>query len=228
MGRRKGKSPKQSARARLMARHGLKGGHANIWLTVCPRSGQQLAFSGDARSDHFYAVEGDPDIRAASYSPPAVTVTIDGQVREVRFDARLELQDGTIEFRSVVPDPEADESEAHARRVAAAQHGATYRAISLSNLDALSMRISNWRRALRHLRACSHFVLGENEAAVMYQLTQSKQLTIRELLHALPLLDQALVVGAIVSLLHKRQLRADLDRQIWSLHTVVSLPDADS
>lgn len=229
MGRKKAKSPAQQARAKYMEAHGLRANsNANIWFTRCPRSGADLVLIGDARIEHFYATEGDPDVAEAVYGLEPMTVAINGQAVPVKFDAKVEFLDGRVEYRIVgktAPHNEGKNCERQLQACISAAEGlgGVYRPVLLRDLDACKQRILNWRRAMRFWRACKHHSLAEPEAAVYVQLVQHKRLTIAQLLQSLPGFEPPIVVGAITRLLHKRALVADLDTQMLSAHTLLQL-----
>jgi hypothetical protein len=228
MGRTKAKTPAQQARAKYVEAHGLRGNtNANIWFTKCPYTGEDLVFIGDARIEHFYACVGDPDVVRTFYRIDAQATRVNGNEFKIQFDARVEFSDGRIEYRIVgakAPrrDKKGQELEFQACGEAARRLGGCYRPVSLVDLDRLQQRVRNWRRAMRFVRACKDHPLGEAEAAVCAQLKQHKRMTIGQLLVALSDFEAPILVGAIVRLLHKRALTSDLDRELFSRHSVIA------
>ena len=228
MGRKKAKSPAQEARARYLQANGLKGSpNANIWFTKCPRTAKDIVLIGDSRIEHFYACEGDPAVQKVTYGIEEEAVVINGNTLPVRFDARVEYTDGRIELRTVgdkAPTKgQGDALKLQACITAAERLGGTYRSIPLRELDAQKQRIMNWRRALRFFRACKGHPLGEAEAAVAAHLHQYRRRTIGQLLEGLPSIEGPILIGALVSLLHKRVLASDLDDAIFSTHTIIEV-----
>lgn len=234
MGRKKARTPAQQIRAKYLEANGLRGsGNANIWVTTCPRSGEDLVFVGDARIEHFYACEGDPSVVCADYRVEKSTGVIKGNSFPVQFDARVELTNGQIEYRVVGSKAPCEASkdkeiELQACVNAAERLGGRYRPILLSDLDGWKQRTNNWRRAMRFLRACKHHPLGESEGAVCAQLQQHGNMAIGQLLANLPHTEESILVGVIVRLLHKRALVSDLDQVLFSKHTILRLPGSNS
>ena len=228
MGRKKNKTPAQGLRAQHLQAQGQAGsGKANLWHTKCLYTGQDIVFNGDRRIEHFYACEGDPQTRRAWYGIEPVRVTLHGTAFEVPFDAKVELLDGTLEYRAVgaaaaVSGKSEDVLRVEAFKLAAQRLGGVYRPITLADLDRAKQRVLNWRRGLRFVRASWPAQLNEAESIVRVRLEQRRTWSLGELIKELDL-PPPLVVAAAMRLLHKRVLSSDLDTQMLSTHTQLSV-----
>lgn len=225
MGRKKKEpTPAQKARRALMEQYSLRGSRAaNLWVIACPLSGEDLVFSSDARAEHYYVCAGDANVRASNFRVDPVEVEHDGTRVVVRFDARIELADGTVEYRRVgasAPTAESKSAAAFRAHVAAAERlGGVYRPVTLTELDRHLTRTANWRRAMRWLRAAKHHPLGIIESDVRFRVEQHAPCTLDRLIASLPQHSSPLVVAAAVKLVLKRALRSDLDTAPWSAAT---------
>ena len=229
MGRKKNKTPAHQVRAQHLQAHRQAGsGMANLWHTKCLYTGQDLVFNGDRRIEHFYACEGDPQTRRAWYGIEPVQVTLHGTAYEVRFDAKVELLDGTLEYRTVgaaaaVSGKSEDVLRVEAFKLAAQRLGGVYRPITLADLDRVKQRVLNWRRGLRFVRASWPAQLNEAESIVRARIEQRRTWPLGELIMVLGNLPPPLVVAAVMRLMHKRVLSSDLDTQMLSTHTQLSV-----
>lgn len=229
MGRkRQDRSPKQQGRDRLIAAHGLRNNpKANVWITRSIRSGEELAFAGDKACEHYYACEGDPDVRVVFYNPPSRTLEHEGRSYTCEFNARVEYLDGRIEYHAIGlwSDSAADQARFAAFGQAASELGGVFRPIRTSDLDALQVRIANWRRALRFVRAATHHPItgAINRLRMRFEMTRTARWA--ELAEADPCTHPSLVYAAVVTLLRDRVLLSDLDTNPLSLLTVLQLRD---
>lgn len=227
MGRKKKEpTPAQKVRQALMAEHGLRGSRAaNIWIIACPLTGEELVFASDSQAEHYYVCSGDPEVRAAQYRVDPIQVAHAGQTVVVRFDARVELADGTVEYRRVgasAPTANGDKADLFpAFEAAAQQRGGVYRPVPPSELDRHLTRSANWRRALRFLRAAKHHPLSIIESDVRLRIEQHAPCDLARVISSLPQHPAPLVIAAAVRLLFKRALRSDLDTAPWSAATLL-------
>jgi hypothetical protein len=227
MGRKKKEpTPAQKARRALMEKYGLRGSRAaNLWIIACPLTGEDLVFSSDAHAEHYYVCSGDPEVQAVQYRVDPVRVTHADKTLLVQFDARVELADGTIEYRRVgASAPTRDGKKADlfpAFEAAARQQGGVYRPVPLADLDRHVTRSANWRRALRWLRAARHHPLAIIESDVRLRVEQHAPLDLARLAASLPQHPFPLVIAAAVRLVFKRALRSDLDTAPWSAATLL-------
>ena len=228
MGRKKEKTPAQKARAELMAAHSLKAGaKANLWITKCLYTGQDIVLLGDDRYEHFYACEGDPHVARAWYERVGQANPSAGVTKSVAFDARVELVSGEIQFRAIGSRaPTKDDGRYKEYVNAAAQMGGEYLPVTLRDLDALSQRVLNWRRALRFWRAGWSHQLSEIESIMLVRLHQRGSWTIGDFIHAYSAHEPSLVIAAIVRLIHKRVLSSDMDSELFCGRTKVWLRGA--
>lgn len=227
MGRKKKEpTPAQKARRALMEKYGLRGSRAaNLWIIACPLTGEDLVFSSDALTEHYYVCSGDPEVRAVQYRVDPIQVVHAEEPLLVQFDARVELADGTIEYRRIgatAPTRDGKKADLFPAFEAAAQlRGGVYRPVPLAELDRHLTRSANWRRALRWLRAAKHHPLGIIESDVRLRVEQRAPCELERLIASLPQHPAPLVVAAAVRLVFKRALRSDLDTAPWSTATLL-------
>lgn len=226
--KRQDRSPKQQGRDRLIAAHGLRNNpKANLWITRSIRTGEELAFAGDKAHEHYYACEGDPDVGVAVYNPPSRALERDGRTYTCQFNARVEYLDGRIEYHAIGlwGESAADQAKSAAYGQAAKELGGVFRPIRTSDLDALKVRITNWRRAFRFVRAATHHPItgAINRLRVRFEATRTARWG--DLVAAEPETHPSLVSAAVVTLLHDRVLLSDLDTNPLSLLTVLQLRD---
>lgn len=180
--------------------------------------GDELVIIGKPRADHFFAVEGDPEIYGVEYGPLNVDVRLDGIEQKVRFDSIVRYHDNRREFRSVKMRP-SQSFELQAR--AAVELGGSFVIIDKAWLKAHGMRIHNWRRALTSHRICSRVNYSSTKGFIMQYVKAHQHATFGELLALYDKVHRPHVVAALVELVGKRALRSDLDVRPWSRHSTV-------
>ena len=93
--------------------------------------------------------------------------------------------------------------------------------IGIPELDAYRQRIENWRRIVPCIRRVRRHPIATVERQLLLALRDGEQRSIRYLRNVLTPCPAALVVGAIATLLRRRELRSDCDSKPWSLNTLL-------
>lgn len=217
MSKRSGKSLAQSQRDALMETVGRRGRKtANVWLLKEPLTGKDVVVVGDLRMEHFFAIEGDPEVAKAVYNPKPVEVTD----QSVQFDAVIDFRDGHRECRQVrraVVVEDVPESVA----MAAERLGGRHVVVTPRDLDVHRQRVQNWQRALAAVSRCGHRSLELLEFEILALVGPGQSTTIGDLCEALTQ-DPALLVAATVRLVRKHALSSDLDHKPWSRNTRIA------
>ena len=86
-------------------------------------------------------------------------------------------------------------------------------------IDRAAQRIENWRRVIPCIRRIRNYPTATLQRLILLDFTPGRRRSIREVLAAFRDDDQALVLGALATLLRRRELRSDLDENAWSLNT---------
>lgn len=223
MGKRKTRSPAMTARAKLLEKYRLKSNsNANIWLTKCPWTGTELALVGDPAYEHFYSVVGNPCVVHADFQ-----TSESGRGAAHKFAARVENSDCTVELHSLYTGPGAPANSLVAKVADLAQSmGADHRWITLNELNHHRQRIANWRRMMRFLRAAEVTPHEQVAASLRLQFETQPELKVGEILETNPDVEEPLLIAAIVQLLLRRAVLADLDRTMFSAATILELKAA--
>jgi hypothetical protein len=196
---------------------------ANIWV-VHTFDGRRVVLLKDLNFDHFFFTEGDPNVRSADYDPPLCDVEVDGQLFQIKFDALVKFENGSIHSRHVrqisLKGARLEASRLMSACQAAARSlGATYEEVTAADLDSAHQRIINWFRVLAAYSRCRHRSLAVLEHVIMARIDHAHEITIAQLLHWLPEEQPALVLGALASVLRKRVVCSDLDTETWGMHS---------
>jgi len=207
------KSLAQSHRDALMETVGQRGRKtANVWLLKEPLTGRDVVVVGDLQMEHFYALEGDPEVANAAYDPEPV--------RSVQFDAIVDFRDGKRECRHVRRAAMVEDVPG-SNALAAERLGGRHVVVTTRELDVHRQRVQNWQRALAALNRCRHRPLELVEFEVLTHVGPGRPVTIGDLCEALTQ-DPALVVAATVRLVRKRALSSDMDFKPLNRNTRVA------
>ena len=187
----------------------------NIWVARPPFDDDDVLLTSDSAFELFYYLEGDARFIQISYAP---LQQIDGK--------RLANSDSALAFARVV-DAEGQTREVFMSRMGKSGNGTvtteetSAMVIGIPELDAYRQRIENWRRIVPCIRRVRRHPIATVERQLLLALRDGEQRSIRYLRNVLTPCPAALVVGAIATLLRRRELRSDCDSRPWSLNTLL-------
>lgn len=210
MARKKAKSPLGARRNALAAAIRERGQSPhNIWVIRPPFEDEDVLLNSDVAMELFYFIEGEPsfvDIDYRALRTPIGEDTTDS-IADREF-ARVTTKDG--QSLKVVYSVDAAASES--------DDTATYR-VTLSMLDKASQRTENWRRVIPCIRRIRTYPTATQERLILLGVQPGVRRTVREVLAKFANDHQAIVLGALATVLRRRELCSDLDNAPWSLNT---------
>ncbi|WEN13764.1 hypothetical protein PY254_10960 [Rhodanobacter sp. AS-Z3] len=200
---------------------------SGIWIVHAMDGGRRIPLLGDLRHEHFYFTEGDPRIDFAEYELDPTITTLDAvSDKPLRFDGVVVTLDGSRHCRRVAERSldHANGRDAHLIErytVAARRLGGTFEEVTAVQLDAASVRVSNWIRVMGAYVRCRGRSLGVIEVLVAAHVPGASTVTLGDLLNRLSDQPPAFVLASVAKLLRRRALCSDLDERAWSRHTLL-------
>ncbi|MBB3228166.1 hypothetical protein FHW69_002801 [Luteibacter sp. Sphag1AF] len=201
---------------------------SGIWIVHTMDGDHRIPLLGDLRHEHFYLTEGDPAVDVSEYVlEPIVTTLDDGSDKPLRFDCIVTRLDGSRSCRRVAErrlDPSNDKDAHLIERysVAARRLGGKFEEVTAANLDAASMRISNWNRVMGAYLRCRGRSLRVIDALISAHVPGGSEIAMGAVLDRLSDQPRALLFASVAHLLRRRQLGSDLDDRPWSRNTLLS------
>ena len=203
------KTPAQQQRNKYMASVRARGASGyNLWLVMPPLGPAEssLTLCSDLEFETFLYLEGSPDLSSVDYAPLrrqeaspgpgprhfATATTLDG--------GRLDIELG----------PEAAQPSVPGRRL-----------ITLAQLNAGKTRIQSWRALVPAMNRCRSHSLHPVIFRCRQLLHGGRAWTVLDLCQQLASEHQALVVGALATLLRTREIEGNVDQQLWGPQTRV-------
>ena len=216
MAQKKSSTPAQARRnslAEAIRERGESPYHS--WVARPPFDGDDVLLTSDSAFELFYYWEGEARFIQISYAP---LQQIDGK--------RLANSDSALAFARVV-DAVGQTREVFMSRMGKSGKGTvtteetSAMVIGIPELDAYRQRIENWRRIVPCIRRVRRHPIATVERQLLLALRDGEQRSIRYLRNVLTPCPAALVVGAIATLLRRRELRSVCDSKPWSLITLL-------
>jgi len=217
MATKKQRTPAQEHRYELAAaiRARAESGY-NIWLVRPPFETRDLVLSSDLQFETFYLLEGEPCFKEIRYLPQWYKALTEGSSVNTCKEFAVVTTD-TQETCTVRLRFEA-ESGAHAQSLRPID-GVIH--IDVGVLDGHLQRIENWRRIIPCVRRVQLSSTKAIELQISTFVGRAKKVTLRELKHHFPEVEDGIFFGSVGILLRRRELQADVDSYPWSLNTSV-------
>lgn len=190
----------------------------NLWVVRPPFEAENLILSSDRALELFYWLEGNPELVELDYSPLRSPSAVRPWREALHFadvgttDARwlsVYLDRGYLAGLDV--DGRPGQLNVDNRHFVGTQA-----------LNADAQRISNWRRIVPCIRRIQTHPTRTIQVRITQHLGSDGTHSIRSVLNALSDTNEALVLGAIGTLLRVRRITSDCDVRPWSLNTMLS------
>jgi hypothetical protein len=198
--------------------------------TVCTgyasKGGFRFALDGKPNALHLVWMEGDPEV--VSYTIPDKRIVGAGieSTSATIPDAICVMRSGSIEWREVKTNADADKLKKRhtdqivAQTSAAQGYGATWRLVTERDLAKHAVVIRNWRRGLAYLWAAEEYDLRPFEYDIKRFIHNNSAASLKQILQLRSNLDEALLIAAFFHLAQTRELDTDLADKPFGFSTI--------
>lgn len=205
----------------------------NLWYVYSPRCKRDLILRSDGELDHFFWLEGDPNVASYELESPEYIINVGDDVHKTRFDALVHLRNGKPQLREVKADDDEarrsqrSEQQAEAQHAAASALGFDYVRVTRKELNAHRQLISNWRRAVACLAAARAHSLAPYRNEIRAAVQRHRRATVAQLLAGTDERREMLYWAALFASMQADELASDLATRPVCVQTQVWLSGAD-